>query len=90
MLIYLLQIEISQLQAGILFGAILGAVLGLVPLVLGIIKKKMMYGFLGFIGAVIGNAIMGLLLSVPIIAVCLYFIMRKRGTVLVSESGSDA
>ena len=90
MLIYLSQIEITQIQAGDVFGAILGAILGLLPLVLGFMKKKMMLGFLGFIGAVIGNAIMGLLLSIPIIAVVVYLILRKEPSVVLPESGSGS
>ncbi len=44
----LLQIEITPVQAGLIFGAILGFVLGLIPLVLGIIKKRTKFGCFGF------------------------------------------
>ena len=75
---FLLQIEITPVQAGLIFGAILGLVLGLIPLVLGIIKKRTTLGVLGLIGAIIGNTILGLLLSVPIIGICIYFILKKQ------------
>lgn len=77
MYIFLLQIEITQVQAGFLFGSILGAILGIIPLVLGFIKKKLKYGIIGFVGAIIGNAILGLILSIPIISICIYLILKN-------------
>ena len=82
----LLQIKITHLQAGWMLGAILGFLLGLIPLILGIIKRKIKFGILGFIGAIIGNAILGIILSVPIISVCIYLIMRKQTPEIASES----
>jgi len=73
----LLQIQLTPFQAGVILGAGLGFVLGLIPLILGIIKKKIKIGVLGFIGAIIGNAILGLLLSIPIIGICIYLILKK-------------
>lgn len=87
---FLLQIELSQLQAGIIFGAALGAILGIVPLALGVIKKKLKYGILGFVGAIFGNALLGLLLSIPIIALCLYVILRKDASAITSEANRGA
>lgn len=74
----LLQIEITHLQAGIIFGAALGAVIGLIPLILGIVKKNLKIGFLGFIGAIIGNAILGILLSIPIAGICTYLVLKSK------------
>lgn len=82
---FLLQIEISYFQAGGLFGAILGFLLGLIPLVLGIIRKKIKIGVLGLIGATIGNAILGLLLSIPIVAFCIYLILQKPTSEAAAE-----
>ena len=78
MLLFLLQVEITQFQAGALFGAIMGVVIGLVPLILGIIKNRVKFGVLGFVGAIIGNTILGIFLSIPIIAVCIYLIFQKN------------
>lgn len=73
----LLQIQLSPFQAGILLGAGLGFILGLIPLILGIIKKRIKIGVFGFIGAIVGNAVLGLLLSIPIVGVCIYLILKK-------------
>lgn len=82
---FLLQIEISYFQAGWIFGAALGFLLGLIPLVLGIIREKTKIGVLGLIGATVGNAILGLLLSIPIVAFCIYLILQKPTSETVSE-----
>ncbi len=74
----LLQIEITPIQAGLIFGAALGFVLGLIPLIIGIVKKQPKLGVLGLIGAIIGNTILGLLLSIPIIGICIYLILKKQ------------
>lgn len=87
---FLLQIKITQIQAGLLFGAVLGFLLGLIPLVLGIIKKKIKIGVLGFISAIVGNAILGLLLSIPIVAFCIYLILKNQPSATVSEPESIA
>lgn len=75
----LLQIEITHLQAGIIFGAVLGAVVGLIPLILGIIKKNLKVGALGFIGSIIGSAILGLILAIPVAGVAVYLIIKGKG-----------
>ncbi len=93
MLLLLQQIEISQIQAGAILGALLGAIIGLIPLILGIIKKKVKFGIIGFVGAIIGNTILGIFLSIPIIAIAIYLIFRKDSPEIVAEAnvsgGSD-
>ncbi len=74
---FLLQIEITPVQAGLVLGAILGFLLGLIPLILGIMKKKTTLGIVGLIGAIIGNTILGLILSIPIIGICIYLILKS-------------
>lgn len=78
MLLFLQQVELTQIQAGLIFGAILGFIIGLIPLILGIVKKKVKFGLVGFIGAIIGNTILGLILSIPIVAISVYFIFQKN------------
>ena len=82
----LLQIQLSPFQAGVLLGAGLGFILGLIPLILGIVKKKTKIGVLGFIGSIIGNAILGLLLSIPIVGICIYLILSKESPQNISDS----
>lgn len=77
-MLMLLQLELSQIQAGALFGGLLGGILGLLPLVLGIIFKRAKIGAVAFVASIIGSAILGLILSIPIVAVSLYLIFRKE------------
>jgi hypothetical protein len=85
-MLLLLNIEISHFQAGALFGAVLGALLGLIPLILGIRRKKAKIGILGFVSSIVGNALLGLLLSIPIVAICTYLILKQRTPEVVSDS----
>lgn len=93
MLLLLLLIEVTSIQAGVIFGAILGALLGLIPLILGIVKKRGKIGVLGFVAAIVGNAILGILLSVPIIVFCVYLILKKNNPIealVVNENPAEA
>lgn len=60
-----------------LFNAGLGLLFGLVPLILGFIKKERSYAVFGFLGSVIGGAILGILLSIPIAAIFTWLILRR-------------
>ena len=74
------QIELTYNEAvtyASLFHAGVGLLLGLIPLILGFIKKKQKYGFIGFLGSIIGGAILGIFLSVPIAAICTWLILKK-------------
>jgi hypothetical protein len=55
----------------------LGALLGLIPLILGVIRKRTKIGVLGFLAAIIGNALLGILVSIPIIGLCVYLILKQ-------------
>ena len=77
-MLLLLQLEITHLQAGIIFGAVLGAIVGLIPLIFGIIKKNFKIGILGFVGSIIGSAILGLILAIPIAAISVYLILKGK------------
>ena len=85
----LLQIEITHLQAGIIFGAILGAIVGLIPLIIGIVKKNLKVGALGFVGSILGSAILGLFLAIPIAAVSAYVMLRGKGEPVDAEVESE-
>ena len=62
---------------GALINAGVGLVLGLVPLVSGIVKRNVKFGVLGFICAALGGAILGVILSVPVSALFTWMIFRK-------------
>lgn len=52
---------------GVIVGSlIMGAIVGAIPAILGLVKKQTMLGIVGFIACVVGNFILGLLLSLPI------------------------
>ncbi|MDQ3749743.1 MAG: hypothetical protein M3367_12165 [Acidobacteriota bacterium] len=60
-----------------LIGAALGFLLGLIPLVLGLIKKKRKYAMFGFLGSLIGGALLGIFLSIPVASIFTWLILRK-------------
>ena len=61
----------------ILLGGSLGLVVGLVPLIAGFVKKNTRFALLGFACSIVGGAILGLLLAVPVAAVFTWLILRK-------------
>jgi len=65
----LLYIALINIGLSVLFGA--------VPLVLGFIKKERSYAVFGFLGAIIGGAILGIFLSIPVAATFTWLILRK-------------
>lgn len=72
----LLQIRLDLYDIAMM-GAGLGALLDLLPLILGFVRKERSYGVFGFLGSIIGGAIMGILLSLPIIGIFTWLILRK-------------
>ena len=60
-----------------MMGAALGLLLGLIPLILGFIKRERSYAVFGFLGSIIGGGILGVFLSVPIVAIFTWLILRK-------------
>ena len=60
-----------------LMGAGLGLLLGLFPLILGFVKGKIKLGLAGLIGSALGGSVLGVFLSIPIIAVCVWLILKK-------------
>ena len=61
---------------GILINAGIGLVLGLIPLILGFVKGNAKYGVYGFLAAIVGGAILGILLSIPAVVVFSWLIAR--------------
>jgi len=61
----------------VLFGAAVGLVLGLIPLIVGIIKGKAKLGFLGLLASIAGGSIFALLLAGPIAALFTWLALRK-------------
>jgi hypothetical protein len=89
----LLQIELDFYKIT-LIGSALGLILGLIPLVLGFIKKKRKYAMFGFLGSLIGGALLGIFLSIPVAAIFTWLILRKSNNepaevVVVNETPID-
>jgi hypothetical protein len=61
----------------ILIGGGLGFVIGLVPLITGIVKKNYKFGILGVLGAAVGGTVLGLLLAVPVAAIFTWLIFKN-------------
>ena len=60
-----------------LINAAIGLLLGLIPLVLGLKKKQKSLGVYGFISSIFGGAILGFLLSIPIVGIFTYLILKR-------------
>ena len=88
----LLQIRLNLYDIAMM-GAALGLLLGLIPLILGFIKKERSYAVFGFLGSIIGGSILGVFLSVPIVAIFTWLILRKPKNdpveVVVNENPID-
>lgn len=61
----------------ILINIVLGILFGTFPLLLGIKMNDRKNGVFGFVGAVIGGAILGVFLSYPIAVIFSWLIMKK-------------
>lgn len=74
------QIKLTSNEALMYIAAInigLGILFGAIPLVLGFIRKERSYGVFGFLGSVIGSAILGIFLSIPIAGIFTWLILRR-------------
>lgn len=72
-----------------LIGGAVGLILGLVPLVAGIIKKKIRLGFFGLVASTVGGAILGIFLSIPAMAVFTWLILRSSETAAAADDISE-
>lgn len=68
-----------------LFGIVVGILLGLIPLILGIKRNKRSYGLYGMIASIIAG-IFSPLLSIVVVAVFVWLILRKPEAEIVSEA----
>lgn len=69
----------------------IGFLLGLIPLITGIVKKKVKLGVFGLIASTLGG-VLGLLLSVPIVVIFMWLILKNSTpakVVVVNENPID-
>ena len=75
---------------GVLINAGVGFVLGLVPLVLGFVKRNVKYGVYGFLASIFGGALLGILLSIPATVIFSWLIARgPKVTASSTDASSD-
>ena len=66
-----------------LFGAGVGFIFGLVPLVLGVVKKNLKYGVAGFVLSIISGGLVWSLLAIAISVVFSWLVVSKNKSVEV-------
>ena len=83
------EISLSTREAylyGTLITAGVGFLIGLIPLVFGIVRKKLKLGVLGLLASTVGGALLGLLLALPFAAIFTWLIIKKPATAPTSSS----
>ncbi len=71
------------------FHAVVGLVLGLIPLIVGLVKKKFRTGLLGLVVATVGGALLGFLGSIPAMAIFTWLILRDQIKPVPGSSSTD-
>ena len=87
------RITFNELAVYLIFANIvLGILFGAFPLISGLMLKKRNFAVYGFIGSIIGGAILGALLSFPIAFIFTWLILRnsKQSAVARNESSFEA
>lgn len=62
-----------------LLHAVIGLVLGMVPMAAGFAKGKYRLGSIGLIACAFGGALAGIFLSIPALAIFTWLILRRDG-----------
>ena len=76
-----IRITFRELGFYILIGnIILGVLFGSLPLIAGLKLKNRKYGFIGFIGSILGGTLLGVFLSYPLALLFVWLIVRMPAT----------
>lgn len=67
----------DYILSGALYGALFGMFVGIAPVVVGALKKKLGLGIAGFFACFAAGAILGLLLAVPVCGFFIYLIVKN-------------
>ncbi len=62
-----------------LVGLVVGVLVGLVPLISGLVRNRRTLGIIGFVASAVSGAILGLLLALPVALVFTLAIFLMRG-----------
>jgi hypothetical protein len=73
-----------------LINAAIGLVIGLIPLITGIVKKKVRLGVYGLLASTVGGALLGLLLSIPAAVIFMWLILKKPTAPVSSQDPLDS
>jgi hypothetical protein len=74
----------------IAFNVVCGILFGTFPLIAGLLTGNRKYALYGFVSAVLGGTILGVLLSYPLSLVFLWLILRRRSSAIESNSPDNA
>jgi len=74
----------------LLINGAIGFVIGLIPLILGIVKKKARIGIYGLLASTVGGALLGLLLSIPAVVIFVWLILKKPTAAGASQDPLDS
>jgi len=76
---------------GLIVGALVsGALVGAIPLILGLRRERKNLAIMGFISCIVGSLILGLLLSVPLCIIFVLLILFTKGNKPATDASSDA
>lgn len=68
-------------MSNVILGAIImGAIVGAIPAISGAVKGKIGLGIGGFFACLAGSLILGMLLSIPLCALFMFFIFKKTNS----------
>lgn len=71
----------------VVFGAILGYILGFIPLIFGIVRHKVGLGILGLVSSIVAGSIASFILALPMVALFVWLITRDAKTVPAAQTG---
>lgn len=74
---------------GTILNAIIGLILGLIPLLFGYFNRRLKTGAIGFAIAVFGGAILGVLISIPATIIFTWLVVRKSPTPEPEQAKAD-
>ncbi len=65
------------MEGRVLGALVAGLIVGAIPAITGAVKGKIAYAIGGFFACLVASILLGLILSVPVCAVFLYFIFKE-------------
>ena len=69
--------DLAYMLGAVIGSLVVGLIIGAIPLIVGLVKKKTALALGGFAACVVAAFILGALLAVPVCGVFLFFILRK-------------